>query len=233
MFKPAGFCLRVLLVISRRMDYNKSSNKLLHKEDMDMQAKYVVKKVSAPDWETIPAVTLTHTPWLTPNAVEAKAQACHDGERLYVRMQAKESAIRATYTDPLAPVCCDSCLEFFFAPSLDDARYFNFEWNPLGAIYLGFGAARNTRVRQLVKDVSELFAPKPFYTDDGWGIEFSIPASYIKMYMPEFELSGGAACNFYKCGDMTEVPHYLAWSPLTSKKPDYHRRQDFAEIAFE
>ena len=77
MFKPAGFCLRVLLVISRRMDYNKSSNKLLHKEDMDMQAKYVVKKVSAPDWETIPAVTLTHTPWLTPNAVEAKAQACH------------------------------------------------------------------------------------------------------------------------------------------------------------
>ena len=64
-------------------------------------------------------------------------------------------------------------------------------------------------------------------------MEFAIPASFIQLYMPEFTLSGEAACNFYKCGDKTEIQHYLAWAPLTSEKPDYHRRQDFAKIVFE
>lgn len=194
---------------------------------------YTVVKVQTPDWNAVSAVTLCHTPWLTPCDIEAKAQTCHDGENLYVRMEAKEKNILATLTGPLEQVCNDSCLEFFFAPLAGDKRYFNFEWNPLGALYLGFGAERNTRVRQIVKNVNELFAPNCFKTADGWGVEFKIPASYIKLYMPEFTLSGEAACNFYKCGDKTEIQHYLAWAPLTSEKPDYHRRQDFARIIFE
>ena len=197
-----------------------------------MQKTYTVQKVSAPDWAAVPAAALAHQPWLEPCAIEAKAQACHDGERLYVRMEAKESAIRATLTGPLEQVCNDSCLEFFFAPCPGDARYFNFEWNPLGALYLGFGAERSTRVRQIVKNAQELFAPRTFETQDGWGIEFSIPASFIRMYMPGFALSGEAACNFYKCGDLTQKQHYLAWADLTSEKPDYHRRQDFGTLVF-
>ena len=194
---------------------------------------YTVVKVQTPDWNAVSTVTLCHTPWLTPCDIEAKAQACHDGENLYVRMEAKEKNILATLTGPLEQVCNDSCLEFFFAPLAGDKRYFNFEWNPLGALYLGFGAERNTRVRQIVKDVNELFAPNCFETADGWGVEFKIPASFIKMYMPEFKLAGEAACNFYKCGDKTKIQHYLAWAPLSSEKPDYHRRQDFAKIVFE
>ena len=194
---------------------------------------YTVVKVQTPDWNAVPAVTMAHTPWLTPCDIEAKAQACHDGENLYVRMEAKEKNIRATLTGPLEQVCSDSCLEFFFAPLADDKRYFNFEWNLLGALYLGFGAERNTRVRQIVKDVNELFAPNCFKTADGWGVEFVIPASYIQLYMPEFKLEGEAACNFYKCGDKTDVKHYLAWAPLSSEKPDYHRRGDFGRLIFE
>ena len=193
---------------------------------------YRVARVTGIDWEKIEAVTLVHQPWLEPCDIEAKAQACHDGENLYVRMEAKEKNIRATLTGPLDAVCTDSCLEFFFAPLADDKRYFNFEWNLLGALYLGFGAERNTRVRQIVKDVNELFAPNCFKTAEGWGVEFKIPASYIQLYMPEFKLEGEAACNFYKCGDKTDVKHYLAWAPLSSEKPDYHRRQDFAKIVF-
>jgi len=185
-----------------------------------MQKTYTVQKVKTPDWAQIPSVELTHQKWLTPCAIEAKAQACHDGERLYVRMEAKESAVRATLTGPLEQVCNDSCLEFFFAPCADDKRYFNFEWNPLGALYLGFGAERNTRVRQIVKDADALFAPKPFETETGWGIEFSVPASFIGLYMPGFALSGEAACNFYKCGDMTETKHYLAWADLSAYVPE-------------
>ena len=78
-----------------------------------------------------------------------------------------------------------------------------------------------------------LFAPVTLDTADGWGIEYRIPKKYIQMYMPDFEMHGEAACNFYKCGDETETPHYLAWAPLSSDTPDYHRRQDFGRLIFE
>ena len=194
---------------------------------------FSVPRMEKPDWAIAPAVKLTHQPWLAPCDVGAKAQLCHDGERLHVRMTAKESEVRATLTGETDMVCEDSCLEFFLAPDPADKRYFNFEWNPLGTLYLGFGAERGTRVRQLVRDKDALFAPRPFRTADGWGIEFAIPASFIALYFPGFALRGEAAGNFYKCGDRTERPHYLAWAKLTSDHPDYHRRQDFGALRFE
>ena len=194
---------------------------------------YHVVNVDKPDWSAIEKAALNHQPWLEDNGVRAWAQACHDGERIHVRMTAKEEKIRATLTGPLDAVCTDSCLEFFFAPEDGDDRYINFEWNPLGTLYLGFGAARETRMRMIVKDKDALFAPKPFETEGGWGIEFSIPVSFIRLFFPRFFLEGEASGNFYKCGDKTEVPHYLAWTDLTSEKPDYHRRHDFGKLIFE
>ena len=198
-----------------------------------MEKTYTVVYRQDPDWDTVPAIELTETGWLEPCGIQAKAQVCHDGENLWVRMEAVESAIRATLTGKLDQVCDDSCLEFFFAPLPGDDRYFNFEWNPLGTLYLGFGAARPTRVRQIVKKPDELFAPQSFRSETGWGIVFKVPAAYIGLYIPGYRLEGEAACNFYKCGDRTEKPHYLAWSPLNSPAPDYHRRQDFGVLCFE
>lgn len=198
-----------------------------------MKPIYTVKRVNEVDWAQIPAVTLEHTGWLEPCAVEAKAQACHDGENLWIRMEAKESPVRATLTGKLDAICTDSCLEFFFAPCADRPQYFNFEFNPLKALYLGFGAERATRVRQIVRDVDASFNPMPFFTKGGWGIEYRIPLSFMRVYYPDFRFSGEMYGNFYKCGDLTEVPHYLAWAPLSSETPDYHRRQDFGVLLFE
>ena len=198
-----------------------------------MSSTYTVKKVSAPDWNAVEAVEMTHQPWLEPCAISAKAQLCHDGENLYVRLEAEEANIRAVQAGPLDQVCNDSCLEFFFAPLEEDKRYFNFEVNLLGNLYVGFGAERPTRVRQIVKNTEALFAPKPFSTERGWGIEYHIPLSFVQLYMPEAAFAGEAAANFYKCGDLTETPHYLAWAPLMCEKPDYHRRWDFGKLIFE
>ena len=192
---------------------------------------YRIIRTNSPCWDQIERVELRHAPWLAPNAVQAWAPACHDGEKLYIRMTARETEIRATLDGPLDQICNDSCLEFFFAPLSGDRRYLNFEWNPLGSLYLGFGAERHTRVRQIVKDTA-LFAAEPFRTDDGWGITYAIPADFIRLYFPGFRLEGEAAGNFYKCGDETPVPHYLAWSELTSDTPDYHRRWDFGKLIF-
>ena len=193
---------------------------------------YLVRYVDSPCWDTIDAVTLQHAPWLTPNAITARAQLCHNGQSLFLRMEAKETDILARLTGPLDQVCNDSCLEFFFAPMEADSRYLNFEVNPLGNVYLGFGAERPTRVRQIVKKPAP-FRTETFRTADSWGFVMEIPLSFIRLYFPEAAFSGTAACNFYKCGDETVSPHYLAWSPLTSDTPDYHRRWDFGMIAFE
>ena len=194
---------------------------------------YRVTRVDRPDWANTEAVTLTHQPWLTPCDIGAQAQMCHDGEKMYIRMTTREAHVRATLTGALDQVCNDSCLEFFFAPKTDDARYFNFEWNKLCNAYVGFGGARKTRVRQILKNPTLLLEPQSFDTADGWGVEFVVPKSYIQMYMPDFELKGEAAGNFYKCGDETEIPHYLAWAALSSEKPDFHRRGDFGTLVFE
>lgn len=193
---------------------------------------YIIRNVSKPDWTAVPVLTLSHAPWLTPNSVTAQAQLYHDGSALHLRMEAREAPIRATHTGPLDPVCTDSCLEFFFAPCAGDQRYLNFECNPLGTLCLGFGAQRKTRVRQVVKDVS-LFSIRPFFTDGGWGLTMSIPFSFLQMYFPAFTGAGEAAGNFYKCGDQTPSPHFLAWNPLTSDTPDFHRRQDFGKLILE
>ena len=36
--------------------------------------------------------------------------------------------------------------------------------------------------------------------------------------------------NFYKCGDATEMPHYLSWNPIQTERPDFHRPEFFGEL---
>ena len=198
-----------------------------------MKPVYSVVKMVEPEWENVEAVSLTHTGWLKPCGVAARAQVCHNGEVLWVRLSAEEKTIRATLTGMLDSVCKDSCLEFFFAPQRNDKRYFNFEFNPLGTMFLGFGGERETRVRQIPLHAEQLFAPEPLVYESGWEIVFRIPLTFVQMYFPESSFSGEWRCNFYKCGELTENPHYLAWAPLNTNMPDYHRRQDFGILRFE
>lgn len=194
---------------------------------------YRVPKLSAPDWTVPEKVSLTHTGWLAPCPISATAQACHDGENIYIRMEAEEQPVKATLSGLLDQVCDDSCLEFFLAPVPGESRYFNFEFNPLGAMNLGFGGPRPNRVRQVPKKAAEWFQAQPFTTPAGWGITFRVPLAFLRLYYPGLSFNGEIGANFYKCGDQTPVPHYLAWSPLSCDTPDYHRPQDFGRLLFE
>ena len=193
---------------------------------------YRIQYMKVPEWNGVPAVELRHTGWLEASPVHAWAKLCYDDEQLWVRMEAEESPVRATLTEPLDEVYEDSCLEFFLAPDPSDSRYINFEFNPLGNVYLGFGSTRPTRVRQIVGDREALFRPASFFTEKGWGIVYRIPFGFIRNYFPDFEPKGEMHGNFYKCGDKTERPHYLSWHPITVDTPDFHRRQDFGVLQF-
>ena len=198
-----------------------------------MRTYVITKKDAVLDWSVIPTAAIDNLLWTPQVDISAKAQVCYDEEALYVRLSAHEAYIRAEEIGDLGSPCLDSCLEFFLAPDSADARYLNFEWNPLGNLYLGFGSTRPTRVRQIVGDKNELFRPEPYFTDGGWGIVFCIPYGFIRNYFPDFEPCGEMAGNFYKCGDETEFPHYLSWMPMSTDIPDFHRRQDFGRLLFE
>ncbi|MDR2617698.1 MAG: hypothetical protein LBC62_02400 [Treponema sp.] len=185
-----------------------------------------------PGWDSIEKLPLDIRPWKEfPLSMEVFAQVCHDNRALHVRLAACEQDPLARFSGDTDMVCLDSCLEFFFSP-LADGRYFNFEFNPKGTLYLGFGTDRNLSIRQLVKDYRQFFSVKPFASGSFWGVEFAVPVSFITLYCPGFSLEKGRTitANFYKCGDETKTPHYLVWNHVDTEKPDYHRPEFFGQL---
>lgn len=194
--------------------------------------KYTIFKTNgAPDWSAVPAISVGCVLWEPDCGIRMAQQLCYDETALYVRQRAKESAIRAEYTAPLSPVHQNSCMEFFFALGEDD-RYFNFEINPNACFELGFGPNRQNRIRLCHKNEQEMFRARCARTPDGWTAEYRLPLEFLRLFYPDFRPETGVRfrANCYKCGDLTEHPHYLAWNPITSETPDFHRPQDFGSM---
>ncbi len=189
----------------------------------------IVRCEGGPRWEQVCAVSLNRELWTEACGIAAWAQVCYEPERLHVRLTAREEEPLARFHGETDMVCRDSCLEFFFCPAAEDMRYFNFEYNPNGALYLGFGQNRTNYVRLLPPSARELFRVRPFALPNGWGVAFEIPSAFVRLFVPSFTLSPGIGLrgNFYKCGDETGKIHYLAWNPVLSDTPDFHRPQDF------
>ncbi|GHU65657.1 hypothetical protein FACS189447_04980 [Spirochaetia bacterium] len=195
---------------------------------------YTAKQINGlPDWNSIEEIKIDLPLWVTPPpGLKISAKLCYSPDKIHVRLQAVEKQILSRFSGLLDMVCLDSCLEFFFSPLEGHLHYFNFEFNPQGAMWLGYGSDRNHSIRQYIPKYRELFSVSPFTIEGGWGVEFSIPSSFICIYAPAFTLEKGKTIrgNFYKCGDETATPHYLVWNPIESKTPDYHKPEYFGKI---
>ena len=188
--------------------------------------------IGEPDWASVPRLEAGNVLWTPDYGIRAFGQFCHDSEFLYVHLRAVEQDIRAEHTAPLSMVCEDSCLEFFFMPEGED-RYFNFEINPNGCLYIGFGHGRADSTVLYRRDLKDLFAIRAARTPDGWEVFYRIPLSFLRLFWPDFTFTGALQANVYKCGDLTAHEHYLSWNPSTSATPDFHRPQDFGRMIFE
>lgn len=193
---------------------------------------YTIVYAPQQTWEQIPVLEVNHSPWLPDYGISMTQQICYDDSAIYVHQKATEANILAAHQSPLAQVCEDSCMEFFFAPQSDDSRYFNFEWNMNGCLYLGIRTGRDHAMRLQPKDAVELFDFHANTTEDGWELFYKIPLSFMQLFFPNLQLKKNAVirANCYKCGDKTVNPHYLTWNPSTSPAPDFHRPQDFGEM---
>ncbi len=195
---------------------------------------YTLKKITGtPDWENIAILPIDTLMWTEATDIRAQAQLCWDDEAIHVRLKADETEIRAEHTGLLASVCEDSCLEFFFGPVDGDSRYFNFEFNPNCALYLGYGRNMDELIRLVVQDQDETFAPRVQRSQTGWEITYRVPFAFIRKFFPEFTPTENLPFrgNCYKCGDLTPKLHFLSWNPIESGRT-FHCPQYFGRMIF-
>ena len=182
----------------------------------------VIRRPENGDWNTVPVLKMENNLFSSESDVTATAQVCYDETALYVKLQAVETQIRAELTGALDEICEDSCLEFFFSPMEGDNRYFNLEVNPNGAMYFGFG----TSVQNLYRLVPENHPIKPVIerTADGWSVEYAVPAEFVRLFFPSFVLKPGKTirANFFKCGELTPVPHWRCWNFIPTERKTFH-----------
>lgn len=196
---------------------------------------YLIKKIKTSptdeDWEQADVARISVSPWEEGKAININsfARLLYDDESIYVRMDTDEVSIVAKQTERDSLVCTDSCMEFFFCPNIEDGRYFNFEINALGTLFLGFGQERANRMK--VSEDASLFCIKSQKTDAGWSISYKIPLNFIKKYVGELteEMRG----NFQKCICDDEKGHYFVWNFINTLIPDFHRPECFGSLMFE
>lgn len=197
------------------------------------------------DWNDIPTAWIKNSEWTNIPASELPLTYArvvfipqgHDSG-LTVRLYSHEKAPRTYINEIDGKVYTDSCLEFFcnFLPEIS-SEYVNFEINSNGVLHCAFGSGRHDRkfVRQLVKSKN---MPKPITikSEDCWCIQFTITTDFIKeVYNSEISFKSGSVIfgNFYKSGECCDPIHFLTWSPVETKTPNYHSPEFFGKLIIE
>ena len=158
------------------------------------------------------------------------------GDDLVAKLQCYEENPKAIYTERDEPMYKDSCLEFFVAPIEDREEYVNVEMNSKGAFLCEFGKGKYDRVF-----VSSLTDASPiveaFKGEDMNGAFWGVTVKLTKVFLSElYKIPkekidySTVKANFYKCGDDCRVPHYLAFSPVTTLPPGFHNPECFAVL---
>ncbi len=156
-------------------------------------------------------------------------------KHLYVLFFSQSNSLRAIHAEDGSPVYEDSCVEFFVKRPSDE-HYINFEFNCIGTCDASFRISREDKVdltpEQLESIVRYSSLPRETFNKKAgtfpWSLLVMIPLSILGLdtdNKPE-KLLG----NFYKCGDATEMPHYLSWNPIQTERPDFHRPEFFGEL---
>ena len=190
---------------------------------------------------TCPQFRVGHFLWTNRRRPETTGRMGYiPGQGLFVRMASGEDAPRCTYKNHMDMVCLDSAMEAFFAfPAQHLARregfapqdgelYFNFEVNPLGAMYAKYGRSRQQR-EQLSEAEFAATGVAAGITGEGWWMEFLLPEDLLLRVTGKDGLEEGDVffCNFYKISETPEIEHYAAWANIPTDTPDFHQPRYF------
>lgn len=182
-----------------------------------------------PKYESINCINWPAFPYKP--SVEFTMALLADG--LFLHFNITESHCLGRYTNDKDPVYKDSCIELFIDPA-NDGTYYNFEFNCIGTLLLGYGASRHNReqapddVFKEIKRKSSL-GREPFNIkhDTVWDLGVLIPLSAFFKHQTNVFTNNSFRCNLHKCGDETNTPHYVTWNPIKTERPDFHRPEYF------
>jgi len=170
---------------------------------------------------------------------EVKFSIAYSEKEIFLKYYVTEEYFKAEKTEPNQMVCEDSCVEFFVSPE-NDGIYYNLEFNGIGTILLGTGTGRADSKRASPEIISKIrrmtsAGNKPVKERKGryeWTITIAVPYE-VFFHHGIKELKGKTfRANFYKCGDMLSVPHYVTWNPVGTENPDYHQPAYFGMLKF-
>ena len=154
-----------------------------------------------------------------------KVRVLHDDRNLYGIYQVQDRYVLAEKEGFQAPVCEDSCVEFFFKPPVGPG-YFNLEMSAGGAYLMSY-VRNHKRTKTGFEDytmLSEITEPVTWYA------QFALPMAALEPYCGAIPSLDGAKWrgNFYKCADHSSHPHWLTWNPVSVL--NFHLPDCFAEI---
>lgn len=154
------------------------------------------------------------------------------GADLVATLKCYEENPRAVFGNRDDPVYRDSCLEFFVAPFPDKDEYINVEMNSKGTFLCEFGKGKYDRV--LVSSLTELSPIVEAFNGEDingafWGVNVTLTKAFLaSVYKMDSIVFETVRANFYKCGDDCEIPHYIAFSTVTTLPPGFHNPDCFA-----
>ncbi len=170
---------------------------------------------------------------------EVSLAAGYSDHEIFLKYYIKENYFKAEKTETNQMVCEDSCVEFFVSPE-NDGIYYNIEFNGIGTCLLGTGINRANSKRadpQIISKIRRLSSVGSIPVKEKsemveWTLTVAIPFK-VFFHHEVKELKGKTfRANFYKCGDMLTVPHYVTWNPVRTEKPDYHQPEYFGLLKF-
>lgn len=181
--------------------------------------------INSPYWEKAEKLSLDWS-WGS-KAPKTYAYLLYGDHGISIKFETEENPVTVNYLNNNDPVNRDSCVEFFVNSDIDnDETYLNFEVNAKGVLHLQSGTQKERR------DVTEIdfniFNIETKLKNSGWILKIYIPFEFLNKYFKNIskEMRG----NLYKCGDHTDKPHYLSWSPIKTLKPDFHNMEGFGKI---
>lgn len=200
-----------------------------------------------PPWSSAELGTVSHfREESSDHRPDARFRLLHNGTHLFIRFQVADRYVQSVQTEYMAPVCTDSCTEFFVRPQ-PDKGYFNFEVNAGGTLLLSYvenhersaqGFRKWQPVTTALAQTIVIWHSLPAVVDPAitepidWGNGWIIPVTLLEAYTgPLGTLSGQTwQANFYKCGGHKSYPHWAAWSPVPQL--NFHMPECFGDIVF-
>ena len=145
-----------------------------------------------------------------------------------VRFDGRDDGVIASLSRNHSPLWTEDVFEVFLSPADPATLYYEFEVNPLGAVWTGRIESPDLERRSMRVDSSWRcpgFSARVARGSNRWSAFLRIPLAP----MDEGAAASRWRANFYRI-DRGSIDAYSAWSPTLAEPPDFHVPKRFGTL---